>query len=74
MAVASHGSYHRAGDDAAEDFDAVLATAGRLGARRIRIWAGATPPARAGLLELVAGDEAATVARGADDGRAPGRA
>jgi 3-dehydroshikimate dehydratase len=43
VAVASYGSYHRAGVDAPEDFDAVLATAGRLGAPRIRIWAGATP-------------------------------
>jgi 3-dehydroshikimate dehydratase len=41
IAVASYGSYHRAGDDAPEDFDAVLATAVRLGAPRIRIWAGA---------------------------------
>jgi sugar phosphate isomerase/epimerase len=42
VAVASYGSYFRAGADPFEDFDAVLATAGRLGAPRIRIWAGAT--------------------------------
>ncbi len=48
VAVASYGSYFRAGHDPPEDFDAVLATAGRLGAGRIRVWAGRTASRDAG--------------------------
>ena len=59
VAVASYGSYHRAGDDAPEDFDAVLATARWLGAPRIRIWAGGTPSAQAGPRQRAAVSEAA---------------
>ncbi|MFV2020706.1 sugar phosphate isomerase/epimerase family protein [Micromonospora sp. LOL_023] len=40
VAVASYGSYFRAGGDPAEDFAPVLASAVALGAPRIRIWAG----------------------------------
>jgi xylose isomerase-like TIM barrel protein len=48
LAVASYGSYFRAGHDAPEAFAAVLATARRLGAGRIRIWAGTIPSRDAG--------------------------
>jgi 3-dehydroshikimate dehydratase len=40
LAVASYGSYYRAGVSAADDFPAVLSSAVALGAPRIRIWAG----------------------------------
>jgi sugar phosphate isomerase/epimerase len=59
VAVASYGSYHRAGEDSPEDFDAVLATAGRLGAPRIRIWAGRKPSAQAGPRQRAAVADAA---------------
>ncbi|MDT0544928.1 MULTISPECIES: TIM barrel protein [Streptomyces] len=42
LAVASYGSYYRAGVSEPEEFDAVLRSAELLGAPRIRIWAGAT--------------------------------
>jgi sugar phosphate isomerase/epimerase len=59
VAVASYGSYHRAGDDAPEDFGAVVDTAGRLGAPRIRIWAGAVASAQAGPRERAAVEDGA---------------
>ena len=59
VAVASYGSYYRAGHDAADDFGAVLATAGRLGAGRIRFWAGATPSREAGPRQRAAVADAA---------------
>jgi 3-dehydroshikimate dehydratase len=70
LAVASYGSYHRAGDDAQKDFDVVLATAGRLGAPRIRIWAGATPSREAGPRRRAAVADAArrTVERAGESG------
>ncbi|ADI12086.1 sugar phosphate isomerase/epimerase [Streptomyces bingchenggensis BCW-1] len=51
LAVASYGSYYRAGVSDPEEFDAVLHSAVLLGAARIRIWAGTTgtyetPPER----------------------------
>ncbi|MGO4418640.1 sugar phosphate isomerase/epimerase family protein [Streptomyces sp. MCAF7] len=51
LAVASYGSYYRAGVGEPEEFDAVLRSAVLLGAARIRIWAGTTgtretPPER----------------------------
>src|SRR3954470_14190851 len=47
VAVASYGSYFRAGDDPLEAFAAVRDTAERLGAPRIRIWAGSAGSAGA---------------------------
>lgn len=40
LRIASYGSYFAAGIDPSGDFDAILQTAVRLGAPRIRIWAG----------------------------------
>lgn len=40
IAVASYGSYFRAGHSPQQDFAAILASARELGAPRIRIWAG----------------------------------
>ncbi len=42
IAVASYGSYFRAGSDDVDGFAAVLAAAVALGAPRVRIWAGTT--------------------------------
>ncbi|MGW0708405.1 sugar phosphate isomerase/epimerase family protein [Streptomyces sp. NPDC002643] len=42
LAVASYGSYYRAGHSDPAEFEPVLHSAVRLGAPRIRIWAGAT--------------------------------
>ncbi|MFI0776562.1 sugar phosphate isomerase/epimerase family protein [Streptomyces sp. NPDC021212] len=42
LAVASYGSYYRAGHTDPGEFDAVLRSAVALGAPRVRIWAGAT--------------------------------
>ncbi|MGW0583559.1 sugar phosphate isomerase/epimerase family protein, partial [Streptomyces sp. NPDC002920] len=42
LAVASYGSYYRAGHTDPAEFEPVLRSAVRLGAPRIRIWAGAT--------------------------------
>ncbi|NEA98060.1 TIM barrel protein [Streptomyces sp. SID13726] len=42
LAVASYGSYYRAGHSDPAEFKPVLRSAVRLGAPRIRIWAGAT--------------------------------
>jgi 3-dehydroshikimate dehydratase len=47
IAVASYGSYFRAGDDPVSAFGPVLASARRLGAPRVRVWAGSTPSAQA---------------------------
>jgi 3-dehydroshikimate dehydratase len=47
VAVASYGSYFRAGDDPVSAFGPVLETARRLGAPRVRVWAGSTPSAEA---------------------------
>ncbi|MFJ2345503.1 sugar phosphate isomerase/epimerase family protein [Streptomyces antimycoticus] len=57
LAVASYGSYYRAGRGDPKEFDAVLRSAVALGAPRIRIWAGATgtrktpPEARRAVVE-----------------------
>jgi len=59
LAVASYSSYFRAGDDSPADFAAVRETAERLGAPRIRIWAGsagsagASPERRAAVADAV---------------------
>ncbi len=50
LAVASYGSYFRAGDPL-DDFAAALATARALGAPRIRIWAGRVGSAAASAAE-----------------------
>jgi 3-dehydroshikimate dehydratase len=47
VAVASYGSYFRAGDDPVEAFAPVLRSAARLGAPRVRVWAGSTASADA---------------------------
>ncbi|WP_327003241.1 sugar phosphate isomerase/epimerase [Dactylosporangium sp. NBC_01737] len=70
VAVASYGSYFRAGPDDPADFGAVLAAAVALGAPRIRIWAGVTGSAGATADQrgsVVAGARSA-VARAADAG------
>jgi sugar phosphate isomerase/epimerase len=62
IAVASYGSYFRAGDDPVSTLGPVLAAARRLGAPRVRVWAGSTPSAQAGprrRAEVVAGLRAA---------------
>lgn len=46
--IASYGSYYRAGEHDPTDFDAVVATAGELGAPSIRVWAGVHGSAEAG--------------------------
>ncbi|MEV0219108.1 TIM barrel protein [Streptomyces sp. NPDC050704] len=57
LAVASYGSYYRAGRTDPAEFDGVLRSAVLLGAPRIRIWAGATgtdetsPEERAAVVE-----------------------
>jgi hypothetical protein len=56
LAVASYGSYYRAGDDV-DDAAAVVQAAARLGAPRIRIWAG-----RVGSAEATSDERAAVVA------------
>ena len=48
VAVASYGSYFRAGDDPVSAFGPVVETARRLGAPRVRVWAGGTASADAG--------------------------
>src|SRR3954471_24564793 len=55
FAVASYGTYFRAGED--RDFTPVVETARRLGAPRIRIWAG-----RVGSAKATAGQRAAVTA------------
>jgi len=57
LAVASYGSYYRAGHSDPAEFEPVLRSAVRLGAPRIRVWAGvtgteaATPEQRAAVVE-----------------------
>ncbi|WP_406440294.1 sugar phosphate isomerase/epimerase [Streptomyces sp. NBC_01613] len=70
LAVASYGSYYRAGHTEPSAFDGVLRSAVLLGAPRIRIWAGATgtddtsPDARAAVIR----DTRRAVALAADAG------
>ncbi len=47
LSVAAYGSYWWAGDDDANDLGPVLATAARLGAPTVRVWAGRTASADA---------------------------
>ncbi|WP_460796527.1 sugar phosphate isomerase/epimerase family protein [Microbacterium sp. GXF0217] len=68
LAVASYGSYFRAGED--EDITPVLDSASALGARRIRVWAGsvdaadATEHEHAGTIERLRNAAAAASDRG----------
>jgi sugar phosphate isomerase/epimerase len=65
VAVASYGSYFRAGDDPPAAFAPVLRSARALGAPRVRVWAGSTASADAGpdrRAEVVAGLRAAVEA------------
>lgn len=68
--VAAYGSYYWAGHDEPSSFDAVVATAARLGAPTIRIWAGrvGSAEADASARAAVADSVRAAAARAADAG------